>query len=66
MRFDIVDLRLFVAVASCGNLTRAAEGFPIAVAAAIAPLGEAMVRAQQERELREARVQEREGAEATP
>ncbi|MBL0419204.1 LysR family transcriptional regulator [Ramlibacter sp. AW1] len=36
MRFDIVDLRLFVAVASCGNLTRAAEGFPIAVAAASA------------------------------
>jgi DNA-binding transcriptional LysR family regulator len=36
MRFDIVDLRLFVAIASCGNLTKAAEGFPIAVAAASA------------------------------
>jgi len=36
MRFDLVDLRLFVAIASCGNLTRAAEGFPIAVAAASA------------------------------
>jgi len=34
MRFDLVDLRLFVAIASCGNLTKAAEGFPIAVAAA--------------------------------
>jgi DNA-binding transcriptional LysR family regulator len=36
MRFDVVDLRLFVAVAACGNLTRAAEGFPIALAAASA------------------------------
>ncbi len=36
MRFDVVDLRLFVAVAACGNLTKAAEGFPIALAAASA------------------------------
>lgn len=36
MRFDLVDLRLFVAVASYGNLTRAAENFPIALGAASA------------------------------
>jgi DNA-binding transcriptional LysR family regulator len=36
MRFDIVDLRLFVAIAATGNLTKAAEGFPIALAAASA------------------------------
>jgi DNA-binding transcriptional LysR family regulator len=36
MRFDFVDLRLFVAIASLGNLTKAAEGFPIALAAASA------------------------------
>lgn len=36
MRFDIVDLRLFVAIAASGNLTKAAEGFPIALAAASA------------------------------
>ena len=29
MRFDFVDLRLFGAIASLGNLTKAAEGFPI-------------------------------------
>ncbi|MCF8489489.1 MAG: LysR family transcriptional regulator [Rhodospirillum sp.] len=33
MRFDLVDLRLFVCVASCGSLTKAAETFPIALAA---------------------------------
>ena len=36
MRFDFVDLRLFVAIAALGNLTKAAEGFPIALAAASA------------------------------
>lgn len=36
MRFDLVDLRLFVSVASYGNLTQAAENFPIALAAASA------------------------------
>ncbi|MDO9434396.1 LysR family transcriptional regulator [Hydrogenophaga sp.] len=36
MRFDIVNLRLFVAIASSGSLTKAAEGFPIALAAASA------------------------------
>jgi DNA-binding transcriptional LysR family regulator len=34
MRFDLTDLRLFAAVAACGNITKAAEGLPIAVAAA--------------------------------
>jgi DNA-binding transcriptional LysR family regulator len=34
MRFDLTDLRLFAAVAACGNLTKAAESLPIAVAAA--------------------------------
>lgn len=36
MRFDLVDLRLFVSVASHGNLTKAAENFPIALGAASA------------------------------
>lgn len=36
MRFDLVDLRLFVSVAACGNLTRAAESLPIALGAASA------------------------------
>jgi DNA-binding transcriptional LysR family regulator len=34
MRFDVTDLRLFAAVAACGNITKAAESLPIAVAAA--------------------------------
>lgn len=34
MRFDLTDLRLFAAVAACGNITKAAESLPIAVAAA--------------------------------
>jgi DNA-binding transcriptional LysR family regulator len=34
MRFDLTDLRLFAAIAACGNITKAAEGLPIAVAAA--------------------------------
>jgi len=36
MRFDLVDLRLFVSVASHGNLTKAAQGLPMALAAASA------------------------------
>jgi DNA-binding transcriptional LysR family regulator len=36
MRFDLTDLRLFAAVAACGNITKAAESLPIAVAAASA------------------------------
>jgi DNA-binding transcriptional LysR family regulator len=34
MRFDLTDLRLFAAIAACGNITKAAESLPIAVAAA--------------------------------
>jgi len=34
MRFDLTDLRLFAAVAACGNITKAAESLPMAVAAA--------------------------------
>jgi DNA-binding transcriptional LysR family regulator len=34
MRFDLTDLRLFAAVAAYGNITKAAESLPIAVAAA--------------------------------
>lgn len=36
MRFDLVDLRLFVSVASFGSLTQAAEHLPMALAAASA------------------------------
>ena len=36
MRFDLVDLRLFVRVATYGNLTKAAREFPMALAAASA------------------------------
>jgi len=36
MRFDLVDLRLFAAIAASGSLTKAAESLPIAVAAASA------------------------------
>jgi DNA-binding transcriptional LysR family regulator len=36
MRFDLVDLRLFAAIAAHGNITKAAESLPIAVAAASA------------------------------
>jgi DNA-binding transcriptional LysR family regulator len=36
MRFDLIDLRLFAAVAAYGSITRAAESLPIAVAAASA------------------------------
>ncbi|WP_233828776.1 LysR family transcriptional regulator [Paraburkholderia sp. ZP32-5] len=34
MRFDLTDLRLFAAIAARGNITKAAESLPIAVAAA--------------------------------
>jgi DNA-binding transcriptional LysR family regulator len=34
LRFDLTDLRLFAAIAACGNITKAAEGLPMAVAAA--------------------------------
>ncbi|HTH59807.1 MAG TPA: LysR family transcriptional regulator, partial [Paraburkholderia sp.] len=34
MRFDLTDLRLFAAVAARGNITKAAESLPIAIAAA--------------------------------
>lgn len=36
MRFDLVDLRLFVRVATYGNLTKAAQDLPMALAAASA------------------------------
>lgn len=36
MRFDLVDLRLFISAATHGNLTRAAESIPMALAAASA------------------------------
>lgn len=36
MRFDLTDLRLFAAVAAYGNITKAADSLPIAVAAASA------------------------------
>lgn len=36
MRFDLVDLRLFVRVATFGNLTKAAQDLPMALAAASA------------------------------
>jgi DNA-binding transcriptional LysR family regulator len=36
LRFDLIDLRLFAAVAACGSITKAAESLPIALAAASA------------------------------
>ena len=34
MRFDLTDLRLIVAIADAGSLSRAADAFPIALSAA--------------------------------